>query len=286
MNEAAALPDQNSLRTAQKREYQLRESYLTLPAIKPATETTPEEVSAIDVTLAEDVLSRSAQLLEFYAVLAAYCEAAAELGESREPRDVLAQAQVIARLDVVQVLSEATHSGLLVATPARANHEPAPLPTIETVTRICNAFLAACPIADLERLASAAKQETFGHRCRRAYDTLSSLTRRNTVQVGPAQKVLGRAYSTARMTVAEIAEALSMPTWDVVAFLEEHGYARPLEAIQLSQAEREQTFALLRQARLQGGRAPNDQTVARHVIATQRIEEVDARPWIPRTSRN
>ncbi|HEY2510253.1 MAG TPA: hypothetical protein VGI39_05335 [Polyangiaceae bacterium] len=72
---------------------------------------------------------------------------------------------------------------------------------------------------------------------------------------------------------------------DAVAFLEDHGHARPLEALRLTDEERARRYAAMRADRLaRCGARPDDagRLVMRNVVASQRIEGVDARSWLRR----
>lgn len=73
-----------------------------------------------------------------------------------------------------------------------------------------------------------------------------------------------------------------MPRTDAVAWLEEYGYARDLDAGALTPDERSARYARMRQDRVarKGEPAFDQQLVTRDVIASQRIEGVDARLWL------
>jgi hypothetical protein len=75
-----------------------------------------------------------------------------------------------------------------------------------------------------------------------------------------------------------------MSTSDTVFELEQDGFSRALPAITLSEADREAAYQVLRQRRLQRPRPPvvDPDLVERDVIASERIEGVDARAWIRR----
>jgi hypothetical protein len=93
---------------------------------------------------------------------------------------------------------------------------------------------------------------------------------------------VGRAYAEGRLSLNEAANLLSMPRPDAVAWLEENGHARDLKVIALTPEERERRLARIRVDRLERNGAPaaSKQITTRDVIATQRIEGVDARPWL------
>ncbi len=74
---------------------------------------------------------------------------------------------------------------------------------------------------------------------------------------------------------------------EAIFLLERHGYSRAIANIRLSPEERKLRLAKLRSDRL----ARNDQPtvdkrlVLRDVVASQRIEDLDARPWLPTTTK-
>jgi hypothetical protein len=154
---------------------------------------------------------------------------------------------------------------------------------MQSVVRSSKAVLASCPIEQLEERAHGASLEPVGHRCRHAYDTLGALVRRNDESRDGARKVTARLYAEGRVTLSEVAELLQLPTPDAIVFLEEHGYARPLDVIRLSDDERAKRYAAMRaDRRSRNGKAPDEARplVVRNVVASQRIEGVDARPWV------
>lgn len=95
--------------------------------------------------------------------------------------------------------------------------------------------------------------------------------------------VLGVKYALGERTVEELAEILQLPIADTVALLEEHGYSRPLAQIALTERTRSDLYARLREhRRTRSGKLSADPNrVARTVVASQRIEGIDARPWMP-----
>jgi len=71
---------------------------------------------------------------------------------------------------------------------------------------------------------------------------------------------------------------------DAVALLEQGGFQRPLDVIALSENERTEVYRRMRLDRLarKGSFAASAEAVSRDVVASERIEGVDARDWIPR----
>jgi len=97
-------------------------------------------------------------------------------------------------------------------------------------------------------------------------------------------RIAGNAYQDGRISLGGVARILEVPSYDAVALLEEHGFERPAEVIQLGAEESKTIETKLRARRLlrAGKPAPSESRVAHSVIATQRIEGVDARPWFKR----
>ncbi len=96
--------------------------------------------------------------------------------------------------------------------------------------------------------------------------------------------VAGQAYAESRLNVDEVAALLILPVHDAVALLEEHGFRRSVEALRLDPAARKARIAeLAKERRLRSGAPIVDPAwVEREVIASQRIEDIDARPWLRR----
>jgi len=86
------------------------------------------------------------------------------------------------------------------------------------------------------------------------------------------------------ISVHEVAGAMGIPVVDALAFLDEHGFARTVDKIKLDDDERARVLEAMRRDRIErkGLAPPNAHDVAvRTVIASQRIEDVDARRWLP-----
>jgi len=100
-----------------------------------------------------------------------------------------------------------------------------------------------------------------------------------------ALAAIGRFYAAGRLSLVEAAEALQMSVEDAVAAFEVHGIARRLDVIRLGDEERKARLARLREQREgQVGSQAAAELVRRDVIASQRIEGIDARIWMPRRS--
>ncbi len=76
---------------------------------------------------------------------------------------------------------------------------------------------------------------------------------------------------------------MGVPTEDAVVWLETNGFSRPLEVIRLPADERRERLAAITVRRTAGAVSSQDDEdgIRREVLASQRIEDVDARPWLP-----
>lgn len=94
--------------------------------------------------------------------------------------------------------------------------------------------------------------------------------------------VSGEAYADGRLSLDQAADALQMDRADVVALFEDSGFTRPIDVIRLTADERARLLAAIRKDRAQRSGAAIDSIdlAKRSVVTTQRIEGVDARPWI------
>jgi hypothetical protein len=94
---------------------------------------------------------------------------------------------------------------------------------------------------------------------------------------------VGEAFHSARISLAEAAERLSLHVVDAVALLEMHGFSRSIEALAFSEEERRVIYARMRADRLARGGIPqwSAESVARETIASERLAGVDARARIP-----
>ena len=89
---------------------------------------------------------------------------------------------------------------------------------------------------------------------------------------------MGRAYAEGRLSLREVAAILAVEPSDAIALLEEHGFCRAVDVIRLAPEEQKAKLAKLREHRLSSSEADTS-LVQRDVIASQRIEGVEARPW-------
>lgn len=268
-----------TLRAAVTEEARLRDRYLELAQQEPTLERTQSE--------AQMLLRASARVLEVLVVGAALVEELEELGTpsigaSGKGIDYFRD-KVLERsgLDVVKVIQEARRHFHLQSPP------PAPSKQLSRslVTRALRAAVEFCPIDYLEEMAAQLKREVDGHRCRVAYDAIKAFLLRSDPRERERWQLLGTRYVRGEISVDEIGTIVGLPAWDVVASLERLGYARPVERIRLGDEERAARLLRIRKERLsRSGSQPilDSARVARAVIASERIEAVDARAWLAR----
>jgi hypothetical protein len=236
----------------------------------------------------KDLLRDSAAFLELLVVLVAWFEAAEELGLSTLGEALHDAARLdrvtraITGYDPAKVVKENVHrfpAKLLRRTP-----DPATPMRAETFIRYGEVALATCPIVGFEVTAARIGAPELGHRCRKAFDWLAASTRRVRLKRDDVGRVVGGAYRDGRLSVYEVAGAMGVPVVDAIAFLDEHGFARSVDKLRLDEGERARVLDAMRRDRIErkGSALPNAHDVAvRTVIASQRIEDVDARRWLP-----
>ncbi|HEX8211276.1 MAG TPA: hypothetical protein VF584_13970 [Longimicrobium sp.] len=236
------------------------------------------------------ILQGSVRALDQWRALAGIAEAvsasgARTFGEVFEQfDDIINRAQLLTRIDPLAVFLS---DDKIVAAAKRAQHQPKPdenfpLAVTPVFVRAVSSLLEFCPIEELVVLGEQLGHPDLGHRCRLSFDWLRAFVRRQTPGEQETLHILGRAYAERRLTLDDAAHLLSMPRTDAVAWLEEYGYARDLDAGALTPDERSARYARMRQDRVarKGEPAFDQQLVTRDVIASQRIEGVDARLWL------
>jgi hypothetical protein len=247
---------------------------------------------AIEPAVPSDVLTRWVRVLEFSLAVAALEEAMHEIGPRtvadalKQIDRILALAAGIARLDMVRVFEESADWLPKHAAGAWTHADQPPGTDLAVMVRSVDSLLTFCPIEMLESIEEVARANALadlGHRCRVAYEGLQAFVHRNNSRHDAGARVVGRAYAEGRLSLAEVAAVLRVSSSDAVAFLEASGFCRSLETIALPDDERQRILARIREDRLKrAGKPEGTALVARSVIASQRIEGMDARPWVPR----
>lgn len=250
----------------------------------------PEQEEAVPID-APTLLEDSVRILEQLRVLAALAEVAASL-------DIKTFADFHARVDevfqAVRLSLRIDPLAPFVADPAfqellrRRQESPEPpshfpIRPTASVIRAISSLVEFCPIDELVKIGEAADAADLAHRCRISHDWLRAFVRRHTAQGRDTLHIIGRAYSQGRLNLDETANLLGMPRPDVVAWLEENGHTRDVSVFSLSNDARVERLVRIRAERLaRGGRPDFDlELLRREVLATQRIEGIDARPWVP-----
>lgn len=154
---------------------------------------------------------------------------------------------------------------------------------VDTAVWLGKSLLQAVPIDKLMTFVVQTCPADQAHRLFRAIRGLRSFLRRQDPTTQNRLATVGRAYADGRFSLREVADTLGVDTEDALWALQEGGFARPLERIQLSLSERSEILAMVRKDRIARnethGEDPNPHvdSVRPVVLSTQRLEGVDAR---------
>jgi hypothetical protein len=153
------------------------------------------------------------------------------------------------------------------------------IPELSGVVSSACAMERTFPEKELTELATRFGIHEYGARITFALDGIRRLITRNDPLVDQRMRTLGPEYVAGELTLDQVAGVLGLNIPDTVARLEDCGFARPVEHVALTEHARDELYAELRKMRAQG--VPSGaRRVMRDVIATQRIEGIDARVWI------
>lgn len=99
-----------------------------------------------------------------------------------------------------------------------------------------------------------------------------------------ALRAVGNAYAEGRLSIDEVAAALGVTIPHALALLEAQGYFRTVDQLRLRPEQEAARYCAIRRERIarEGRPVRDDALVAREVIASQRIEGIDARRWLSR----
>lgn len=160
-------------------------------------------------------------------------------------------------------------------------------PMLEDMLRIASGALHLFPVEPVQDHAIRLGRPDVSHRLRVAYDALAAFVYRHDPRHQRQVRAVGEGYRQGRFSIDEAAAFLEMDQPDTLALLESAGYARPLGEIRLSDEQRTDALDRIRADRKsRGGRpAVGGDHVARSVVASERLEGVDARSWIRKTGR-
>jgi hypothetical protein len=270
-----------SLKLMTRRETAWREAYAVHLASADRAASSRYELTTL--------LERALSALELHLACAAFYEALHELRVETfadVPPNVgraLDIASKMARVDVRRVLRE-SQSQSSSGPPSQPPMDGRIVNMVAVMLRASRAMLVHVP---LEALAPIGREQDFAelwHRLVTAYEALAAFVRRgDPAPAAEAMRVAGRAYVDGRLSIGEVTSLLDVPRADAVALLEAQGYCRTAERVQLSPEERAAALRAIREERLARGGMPiaSEGLVRREVIASQRIEGVDARPWLP-----
>ena len=244
------------------------------------------ETSSLRPLQQKELVEKSALILELSAAACCVAELYVERSWSPrrrltpdEARDVVQRVRDRCGLDPVRVHRDARTQLRL----SEGRSQPFEL-TLPGIVRAMRALLEICPLAQLEHIASQVHMESVGHRCRVAYDAVKAFVIRNDNRQKRIVTLLGQKYQEGALEVDDVAALLDVHPVDAVALLEETGFARPIDKTGLSDADRKAVYALMRADRLARNGEPSTtpELVGRHVVASERLEGIDARRWIPR----
>lgn len=235
---------------------------------------------------ASEILTRSVRFLEQRRAIAGIAEAFHRLDirtsaefESRSSEAILL-ARHLTRIDPIEILARDDGFVLAARNAGQALQTRLPDDFLRGIVRGMQSLLAICPIEQLVVIGTQLGRTDEGHRCRLSYDWLDRFIRRHSSGIDPTRDIVGQAYADGRLEVHEASSLLMMHISDAVAWLEDHGFARDIALTQLDEDERSAVLAEMRRDRMAGTRPVREEIIDRDVIASQRIEDVDARPWI------
>jgi hypothetical protein len=246
-----------------------------------------DEPNRVTLTQTREGLKQWAHVLELSLLFASVQEAVTRLRLTTAADVVLesdrvdALVRTLSRLDPPTVIAE--NAGVLA--PLLRLQVPAEGSTsvdMVLVVRAVQSLLLHCPIAALERAGNDHALPDLAHRCRLAFDRLTAFIARNSHPQADAMLVAGRAYAEGRLSIDEVAAVLGMIASDAVALLQEQGFHRSVEDLRLRDADRREKLSAIREERRarDGEPVPRPDLIVRDVIASQRIEDIDARPWL------
>lgn len=156
------------------------------------------------------------------------------------------------------------------------------IPTIDEFLPTARAALELCPVSALQTEAGRIGRPELGHRIRVAYDSIRAFVLRSDPRYQRQIHMAGAKYMQGVLSPSEAASLLGVSVPDAIQVLEDLGYARPVEVMRLDSAERDVMLATIRADRLfrdgEVGFSPSE--VNRLVVASERLEGVDARGWL------
>jgi hypothetical protein len=246
---------------------------------------TPEETQPSAAALT-NLLRRGTQLLELFVVVTATAEAVDELGirtfgdVRRCAGEIQGRVASVTGIDVPAALRLGRELGLP-DSEVPADDDPVSV-RISRLVRFVGAVTASCPTYFFDHLASVLTQPELGYRFGVACEALRSFLRRHDPHQRDIVLEVGRLYQRGVIELKEASKLLAESPTDTIAILEEQGFGRTVAKIRLTTDERRRGLAQIREDRIHRSGAPSysREIVRRSTIASERIEGVDARPWL------
>lgn len=228
-------------------------------------------VHRVELRAALDQLSRALRtdlaILSFVEALHSLSATSVSAARTLSAR-VLERAHLIAGFDVRPFLSSVADSAVSPAADGDLQVER----VREVFSRHVLASLAAFPAEEVKALTSQLDDAETAHRIFQDAQKLAGIARRADDIWSHRFKDAGALFLEGRIEIADLARLWGRAPEEVAAEFERLGFVRSLEAIELGEAERNRRLAQISRAG-----AVSRALVARDVIASQRIEGIDAR---------
>jgi hypothetical protein len=169
---------------------------------------------------------------------------------------------------------------------ARGLHERAIVP-VTAFVRHLRSQIESYPIDIISKAAEFAGRLEYASRAQIAYRGLKLFLLRCDPELHSRLDALGDLYQIGRLSLPQVADILQESTTDAVALLEARGFGRPISELTLDDKERVARLRAIRNDRLSrsGVRRTFERYAERSAIASERIEGVDARPWLLNQNR-
>lgn len=262
-----------------------------LPAKKRCLKLLEESETSQPTRNPENLLTEMQTVLEVLAFSACFFETIHELGirefsELELQRDeVKARVTALFPVDDLAELDDRISSLFEVALQPQQVKEALRVALdvpLDKIVRDFQIVLAGCPIDMADKLGHLTGMAEQSHRCRIAYAIMQGFVRRNSPDLMEGVRIMGRAYSTGRLSLDEVSHLLGMSATDALFLLEECNYARSSDVIRLKDEDRNDALRRIREdRRARAGRPIDDPAlVVRDVVSSERIEGVDARAWV------
>ncbi|MBN1204087.1 MAG: hypothetical protein JXB05_04075 [Myxococcaceae bacterium] len=279
------------LHAVTKKKRDLEDRYLLAPFSRrrPSIMGQPEHIERVIARARRQELSSSANFLELCLISAGLTEATRHIGTSTlseykmQGHRLLDECARITGLDPRPVLLR-NHRMLQGELRGRGVEALPPAEDVlSRMVQVARSVVAACPIRILERWGHELDAAVLSHRCRKAYDGLVAFARRYVPELNDQIQTVGRAYSEGRLSLDDVSRILQMSPHEAVALLEQCSFCRSFDAISIDPSRRKdrlRAIAAELQTSSKDWNPPSEDLLNRDVIASQRIEGVDAHPWL------